>query len=76
VRICIPSLEKIQYWYEKTQNFTLMSNALKKFFKQEAKKVISKNVIETCTSSTFTHVGQTSFAYNFFVHFLKTFYHI
>jgi hypothetical protein len=81
VRICIQSLEKmkkrakniffkkIQYGHQKTQNFTLISNPLKKFEKNE-----EKNMTEICTFSTFTHVRQTCFAYNFFlVHFLKTF---
>ena len=31
------------------------------------KKVISKNVMEICTFSTFTHFRQTCFAYNFFL---------
>jgi hypothetical protein len=31
------------------------------------KKVISKNVMETCTFFTFTHVCQTCFTYNFIV---------
>jgi hypothetical protein len=51
----------------------LISNPLKKF-SINVKKVISKNVIEICTFSFFTHVNQTCFAYNFFwVHFLKAF---
>ncbi len=29
--------------------------------------VISKNVTEICTFSTFTHIRQTCFAYNFFL---------
>ncbi len=33
------------------------------------KKVISKNVTEICTFSTFTHVRQTCFAYNFITFF-------
>ncbi len=41
------------------------------------KKVISKNVTEKCTFSTFTHVRQTCFADNFFlVHFVTTFQRI
>jgi hypothetical protein len=65
---------KIQYGYKKTQNFMLISNPFKKFFKNVPKKVISKNVTKICTFSTFTHVRQTCFAYNFFfVHFKKTF---
>jgi hypothetical protein len=43
----------------------LISNPLKKFLKYVPKKVISKNVTEICTFSTFTHVRQTCFAYNF-----------
>jgi hypothetical protein len=35
-------------------------------FKKCAKKVCSKNLTEICTFSTFTHVRQTCFAYNFF----------
>ncbi len=57
---------KIQYGYQKTQNFTLISNPLKKIWKNAPKKVISKNVTEICTFLTFTHVSQTCFAYNFF----------
>ncbi len=53
---------------QKTQNFTLISNPLKKFRKNAPKKIISKNVTEI------THVRQTCFAYNFFcVHFFTTF---
>jgi hypothetical protein len=33
--------------YQKTQNFTLISNPLKKFKKKFTKKVISKNVTQT-----------------------------
>ncbi len=51
---------------QKTQNFTLISNPLKKFWKNLQKKVISKNETEKCTFFTFTHVRQTCFAYNFF----------
>jgi hypothetical protein len=32
-----------------------------------------QNLSEICTFSTFTHVHQTCFAFNFFVHFKKTF---
>ncbi len=42
-------LSKIQYGYQKIQNFTLISNPLKKFWKNAHKKVISKNVTEICT---------------------------
>ncbi len=79
LRICNQSLKKVLIWPEKklvwkiqkrcqkTQNFTLISNPLKKLKKCTQKKVISKNV-------TFTHVRQTCFAYNFcLVHFFKTF---
>jgi hypothetical protein len=41
------------------QNFTLISNPLKKFLKNVPKKGISKNVTEICTISTFTHLCQT-----------------
>jgi hypothetical protein len=68
VRIRIQSLEKmqmkakfftskIQYGYQKTQNF----KSVKKFLKIH-KKGISKNGTEICTFSTFTHVRQTCFA--------------
>ncbi len=63
--------EKNQKKYHKTQNFTLTSNSLKKFYKYLPKKVISKNVTEICTFSTFTHVRQTCFAYKFFCAFFK-----
>ncbi len=39
---------------------------LEKVLKKCTKKVISKNVTEIFTFSTFTHVRQTCFAYNFF----------
>ncbi len=52
--------------YQKTQNFTLISNPLEKCEKIYPKKVISKNVTEICTFPTFTHVFQLCFAYNFF----------
>ncbi len=44
----------------------LISNPLQKFKKILPKQVIIKNVTEICTFSTFTHVRQTCFAYNFF----------
>ncbi len=60
---------------KKTQNFTLISNPLKKVWKNALKKVISKNVTEICTFFTFTHVRQTCFAYNFcFGAFFLTFF--
>ncbi len=65
---------KIQYGYQKTQNFTLISNPLKKFWKNAPTKSISKNVTEICPFSLFTYVCQTCFAYNFFfVNFFPTF---
>jgi hypothetical protein len=54
----------MQYGHQKTQNFTLISNPLKKFIKNAHKKVSGKNVTEICTFSTFTHVRHTCFAYN------------
>ncbi len=81
LRICSQSSIKVLTWLffwknrkrcQKTQNFTLTSNPLKKFWKNVPKKVISKNVTEKCTFFTFTHVRQTCFAYNF-VHFFTTF---
>jgi hypothetical protein len=51
---------------KKTQNFTLISNPLKKFLKNAQKKFMSKNVTEICNFLTFTHVRQTCVAYNFF----------
>jgi hypothetical protein len=54
---------------QKAQNFTLISNPLKKFWMHQ-KQVINKNV----TFYAFTHVRQTCFVYNFFwVNFLTTF---
>ncbi len=65
---------KIQYGYQKTHIFTLISNPLKKFWKNAPKKVISKNVTEICTFFTFPYVRRTCFACNFFwVHFLQLF---
>ncbi len=88
VCICIQSLEKMlrrakkfflqkfNMVIKKTQNFRLISNALKKNLKNVPKKVISQNVTEICTFSTFTHVRQTCFADNFFLHFFKLFQRI
>jgi hypothetical protein len=59
---------------QKTQNFTLISNPLKKFLKNAQKKVISKNMTEKCTFFTFTHVRQTYFAYYFFGAFFHNFF--
>ncbi len=56
------------------QNFTLISKFVEKFFKNLPKKVIGKNMMtEICTFSTFTHIRQTCFAYNFFGVFFKNF---
>ncbi len=43
-------------------------------FHADFKKVISKNVMQICTFSTFTHFRQTCFAYNFFGVPLKNFF--
>jgi hypothetical protein len=48
--------------------FQICWKSFKKIYK---KKVINKNVMEICTFSTFTHVRQTCFAYNFFGAFFK-----
>ncbi len=46
----------------------------KKIKKMDKKKVIIKNMTEIRTFSTFTHIRQTCFGYNFFIgNFLKTF---
>ncbi len=67
-------IQKFNLVINKTQNFTLIPNPLRKFRKNAQKKVICKNVTEICTFVTFTHVRQTCFAYNFFsVHFLTIF---
>ncbi len=79
--VWLQSLKKVLIWPKliflksrKTKNFTLTSNPFQRFLKNVQKKVISKNVMKICTFSTFTHVRQTCFAYNFiWVHFLKTF---
>jgi hypothetical protein len=58
------------------QNFTLISKFVEKVLKKFTKiKVIGKNMMtEICTFSTFTHIRQTCFAYNFFwCIFLKLF---
>jgi hypothetical protein len=85
LHLWLQSLKKVLIWpkkiifeknrkrYQKTQNFTLISNPLKNFQKNVPKKVIRRNVAKICTFSTFTHVRQTCFVYNFFVNFLKTF---
>ncbi len=59
---------------QKTQNFTLISNPLKKCWKNVQKKLLVKNVMEKCTFFTFTHVRQTCFAYNFFCAFFHNFF--
>jgi hypothetical protein len=50
------SVGKNQKRYQKTQNFTLISNPLKMILKNLPKKVINKNVKEICPFPTFTHV--------------------
>jgi hypothetical protein len=57
----------------KNPEFHADFKSVEKVFKKFTKKVLSKTLTEICTFSTFTHVGQTCFAYNFFVHFFKTF---
>jgi hypothetical protein len=42
---------KIQYGYQKTQNFTLISNPLKKLLKNAPKKVISKTSLTNLSKS-------------------------
>ncbi len=62
----------IQYGYKKMQNFTLISNPLKKIFKNAQKKLLAKTWRKYALFFTCTHVLQTCFSYNFFlVHFLK-----
>ncbi len=62
--------------YQKTHNFTLILNPLKKF-KKMYKKSYKQKCDENMHFSTFTHLRQTCFAYNFFlVHFFKTFQRI
>jgi hypothetical protein len=46
-------VERITKWFRRLKNIP--------------KKVISKNVTEICTFSTYTHVRQTCLAYNFFL---------
>jgi hypothetical protein len=50
----------------KNAEFHADFKSVKKTFKKCTKKVISKNMTKICTFSTFTHVHQTCFAYNFF----------
>ena len=86
LRVVLQSLKKVLIWpknfffsqYRKrcqnTQNFTLISNPLKKLLKNAPKKVISKtsltNMSKSEKSAFFRHV----FANNFFlVNFFKTF---
>ncbi len=60
-------IQKIQYGYQKTQNFTLISNQLKKFLKKcTIKKLLAKMWRKKALFSLFTHVRQIFFAYNFF----------
>ncbi len=86
LRICNQSVQKVvirakknflvknSIWISKMQNFTLISNPLKKFWKNAPKIVISKHVPEICTFLTFTHVRQTCVAYNFFCVFFNNFF--
>ncbi len=54
--------------------FQVRWKSSKKIYQQ---KVSSKNVTEICTFSTFTHVRQTCFAYNFlWCIFVKLFQHV
>ena len=83
LRVWLQSLKKVLIWpyifffnqkrFQKMQNFMLISNPLKKFWKMHTQKVISKNVTEICTFFTFTYVRQTCFACNFFCAFFTTF---
>jgi hypothetical protein len=50
----------------KNTEFHADFKSVNKVSKNVPKKVISKNVKELRTFSTFTHVRQTCFAYNFF----------
>ncbi len=86
LRIWLQSLKKELIWpknffffldqkrCQKTQNFTLISNSLKKLLKNAPKKVISKtcltNMSKSEKSAYFRHVFANNF---FFVRFFKTF---
>ena len=86
LRICSQSSKKVQIWpkknffwknrkrCQKTQNFTLISNPLKKLLKNAHKKVISKisltNMSKSEKSAYFRHI----FANNFFVCIFQTFF--
>jgi len=60
-------------WVSKNAGFHADFKFVEKVLKKCTKKVISKDVTDIFTFSSFTYVRQTCFAYNFFVHFLKTF---
>jgi histone H3/H4 len=66
--------EKNQKRYQKTQNFTLISNPLKKLLKNAPKKVISKTSLTHMSknekSAYFRHIFDNNF---FLVHFFKPF---
>jgi hypothetical protein len=69
IKIC---LQKFNISIKSAEFHTDFKSVEKLFI--NVKKVISKNVIEICTFSFFTHVNQTCLAYNFFwMHFLKAF---
>ncbi len=76
LRVWLQSLKKVLIWpkklnrCQKTQNFTLILNLLKKLWKNALKKVISKtSLTDMSKSAFFRHV----FANNFFGAFFKTF---
>ncbi len=64
---------KIQYGYQKTQNFTLISNPLKKFWKNVQTKVVSKNVTEICPFSLLLMFVKLVLLITFWGHFFTTF---
>ncbi len=58
-------LQEFNLDIKKTAEFHADFESIENVFKKCVNKVISKDVTEICTFSTFTHVRQTCFAYNF-----------
>ncbi len=89
LRVWLQRLKKVQIWpkkiffdkkskrCQKTQNFTLISNSLKKLWKNAQQKVISKTSLTNKSKSEKSAFFRHVFANNFFlVHFFKTFQYV
>jgi hypothetical protein len=58
----------------KNAEFHADFESVEKVLKKCNNKKVNKNVTEICTFFSFTHVRQTSFAYNFFGAFFNIFF--